>query len=87
MGGPRNESGLRQFGTITGAGMSQHKFGRAADVIISGMSSEEVRKLIKNNFTELKALGLTTIEKDTPTWCHFDCRFTGQDELLEVAFQ
>lgn len=53
-GGPRKESGLREMGTSTGAALSQHKFGRAADVLFmetESVTPESVRK-------EMKALGV-----------------------------
>lgn len=87
IGGKHNESGMREFSSITGSGMSQHKFGRAADIKVEGMESEEVRQLIRENYQELNNLGLTTIEKDTPAWVHFDVRFTGKSELNEIPYQ
>jgi hypothetical protein len=86
-GGQFKESGLRNFATSTGAKWSQHKYGRAIDLKVEGMQAEEVRQLIRNNWTTLKAIGLTTIEKDTPTWVHIDCRYTGMETLLEVPYQ
>lgn len=86
-GGQFKESGLRNFVTSTGAKWSQHKYGRALDLKVEGIQAEEVRQLIRNNWTTLKAIGLTTIEKDTPTWVHIDCRYTGMETLLEVPYQ
>ena len=87
LNGQYHESGLRSMDTTTGAKWSQHKFGRAIDVKVIGMKSEEVRAFIRLHWQEFKAVGLTTIEKDTPTWCHCDCRFTGLDGLYEVPFK
>lgn len=81
------ESGLRQSDTSTGAKFSQHKFGRAIDVKVSEMKSEDVRNIIRANWNEFKAVGLTTIEKDTPTWVHMDCRYTGLETLYEVNYK
>lgn len=83
-GGSFKNSGFRDVGTDIGASRSQHKFGRAEDVKIHGMFPEEVRADIKRNWTLFKAVGLTTIEADTPTWTHLDCRYTGLDTLLIV---
>jgi hypothetical protein len=85
-GGQYQESGLRNFDTATGAKWSQHKFGRALDLKVNGMEPEAVRQLIRDNWDTLKVIGLTTIEKDTPTWVHIDCRYTGLDNLLEVNY-
>jgi len=84
-GGQYRESGLRQANTGTGARFSQHKFGRAMDLKVNGIDCEEVRNIIRLHWNEFKQLGLTTIEKDTPTWVHIDCRFTGKETLYEVA--
>ena len=85
--GQYKESGLRQMNTATGAKYSQHKYGRAIDVKVSGMKAEDVRKIIRANWSEFKAAGLTTIEKDTPTWVHMDCRYTGLETLYEVPYK
>ena len=86
-GGQYHESGLRSPFTTTGAKFSQHKFGRAVDCKVEGMTAEEVRQLIKQHWLHFKSVGLTTIEKDTPTWVHLDCRNTGLETLLEVPFK
>jgi hypothetical protein len=86
LGGRYDESGLRQFNTTTGATRSQHKYGRAADLKFSGLKPEEIRNEIRKS-PILLSLGLTTIEKDTPTWVHIDCRYTGLDKLLEVPYK
>lgn len=88
IGGGYKESGLRKFLTKTGATFSQHKFGRAIDVKIEGVSDyDEVRAEIVRYWPEFKASGLTTIEDGTPTWLHSDCRNTGTDTLLIVPFK
>ena len=86
-GGQYKESGFRNFDTGTGAKRSQHKFGRAADIKVAGYEGEELRQIVRDNFPELKLLGLTTIEKNTPTWVHIDCRYTDLSVLLEVNYK
>lgn len=86
-GGQNNYCGYRQPDCPTGAKLSQHKRGCAADLHVVGMLPDEVRFFIRKNFKELNDWGLTTIEQDTPTWVHCDCRWTGLDTLLEVPFQ
>jgi len=85
-GGQYKESGLRRFNTTTGARMSLHKFGKAADIKVKGMTPPEVFEFIKSNWIELRNLGLTTVEDVTFTrsWSHLDCRNTGKSELLIV---
>ena len=86
-GGQYKDSGLRTWLSKTGATYSQHKYGRAADLKLTGLDPEAVRAEIRKNWDKFKAAGLTTIEKDTPTWVHIDVRNTGIDNLLEVPFQ
>ncbi len=86
-GGQYKESGLRSFETSTGARWSQHKYGRALDMKVKGMNAESVRQLIRDNWDTLKEIGLSCIEKSTPTWVHIDCRYTNSDSLLEVGYR
>ena len=86
-GGHYKESGLRIFSTSTGAKFSQHKYGRAVDLKVKGMDAEDVRNLIRQNWSMFHNLGLTTIEKDTPSWVHVDCRNTGLEKLYEIPFK
>lgn len=86
-GGQYHESGLRQLDTTTGAKFSQHKYGRAADIKIPGITPEEARQTIRKNWAFFKSKGLTTIENNTPSWIHADCRFTGLTTLYEVPYQ
>ena len=81
------ESGMRVSGTGTGATYSQHKYGRADDLKFIGIAPEEVREVIRKNWKEFRECGITTIESNTPTWVHVDCRWTGLDTLLEVPYQ
>ena len=86
-GGHYKESGLRSMNTRTGAVWSQHKFGRAIDMKVQGMKPEDVRNLIRQNWEAFRFVGLTTIEKDTPTWVHCDCRYTGLRTLFEIHYK
>ena len=68
-------------------------------LVKQGMTYEDIRDEIRENFCELQkvtykkggktffAFGMSTIEKDTPTWLHFDKRNTEQNELFEVAYK
>ena len=87
-GGQFKESGFRDPATSTGAARGQHKFGRAADFKHPQMDAEGVREEIRRNYKALnQRFGVTTIEQDTPTWCHVDLRWTGLDKLLEVPYK
>ncbi len=90
-GGLFSQSGYRVPDTLVGGKLSQHKFGRGFDLKIELndkiKSYEDFRNLIRENFTELNKLGLTTIELNTPSWLHIDMRFTGITTLYEVPFR
>jgi len=86
-GGQYRESGLREFQTSTGAKFSQHKFGRAMDIKVSGLTPKQVHAIIhENEQFFIKNQLITTLENPnfTKTWTHIDCRFTGLDKLLVV---
>jgi len=88
LGGTHQESGLRESDTNTGSKWSQHKAGRAVDVKVQGVPPEAVREIIRLNFQNLNIrFGISTIEKDTPTWCHVDTRYTGLETLFEVPYK
>lgn len=85
-GGKFNESGWRGSDSKTGASLSQHRYGRAADLKFTGLTDyDEIREEVKKNFALFE--GLTTIEADTPTWLHVDIRNTGSNELLIVPYK
>lgn len=66
--------------------LSQHRFGRAMDLKVSGMTADEVREDIINNYDIYREAGLTTIEDGdyAPTWCHIDIRDTKMSTLKIV---
>ncbi|MFO0387607.1 MAG: hypothetical protein ACK505_12570 [Flavobacteriales bacterium] len=79
--------GYRPEGTRTGAKWSQHKFGRALDFNVDGMTTREVHAVIMQHERYFIERGwITTIEdaRDSPTWVHIDCRYTGLDKILVV---
>jgi hypothetical protein len=86
-GGNLHERGLREWNTSTGARWSQHKYGRAFDFHVDGMTPAQVHAVItQNSQTLIKNEWITTLEdtRDTPTWTHCDCRFTGLDHIQVV---
>jgi hypothetical protein len=80
------ERGFRLPTTNTGARLSQHKFGRAFDCNVEGMTPEEVREHIMDNEALFMEKGLTTLESGeiAKTWVHSDIRTTTQDSILIV---
>lgn len=86
-GGQYHESGLREFNTRTGAKLSQHKYGRAVDIKVSGMTPREVYEVVMSHEQHLIEHQLiTTVESlaATRSWLHVDCRYTGLDKILIV---
>jgi hypothetical protein len=85
-GGKYSERGFRLPDTKTGGALSQHKFGRAVDMSISGQTPETIFKEVKENENLFLAKGLTTVENPefTPSWFHVDIRVTGLNKLLVV---
>lgn len=67
---------------------SMHRSFNATDTKVEGMSGEEIRDIVRNNYVFLnEKFGVTTIEKNTPTWCHVDLRLTLMDKLFEVKYK
>ena len=76
-GGKFSLRGLRPMNSVVGAKYSQHKFGRAADFDVLGITAEQVRNDIRSGLFPL----ITCIEKDV-NWVHIDVR--NCNRLLEV---
>lgn len=76
IGGNAMYRGLRTSESPVYKYYSDHTFGRAADFNIKDISPQQVQKDITELYAdELKLLGLTAIEKDTPTWTHISVAF------------
>lgn len=81
------ERGFRLPDTNTGARLSQHKFGRAFDCNVEGLTPDAVRSRIIDNEALFMEKGLTTLESGdiAKTWVHSDIRKTNQDSILIVT--
>ena len=69
--GSRQWSGLRIEGCSYGTAKSQHRFGKAIDCLVSGMTAEEIRQDILKNplwFPHIRGIELGV------SWLHVDCR-------------
>jgi len=86
-GGSYRYSGVRPFDYGLGSELSQHKFGRAADVKVGYHHPQEVHRTIMEHEPEFLALGITTLEKVqyTPTWTHLDCRSSLEPHIQKVS--
>lgn len=85
--GGYSERGFRVPTTITGAKLSQHRFGRAFDCNIDGITPNEAREEILKNREMFMAHGLTTLESGefAKTWIHSDIRATNLSRILIVG--
>jgi hypothetical protein len=69
--GPFTQRGFRNA-PGDGAALSQHRFGRACDFDIRGISAEAFREEARAGKLREQLLYVTRIE-DGITWCHIDC--------------
>lgn len=65
-----SQRGFRDSSSV-GATYSQHRYGRALDMDIKGVTAEEARVEIVKNRDKFKYI--TTLESDV-SWLHIDCR-------------
>ena len=71
MFGGQYKSGLRQPKLFYYKPYSCHTFGRAVDIKVKDIEASKIQSDILNVISdEVKVMGLTAIEKDTPTWTH-----------------
>lgn len=86
-GGTFQNRGFRSPQATVGARLSQHKFGRACDFNVSGLTVPQTYNAIVADWDTIrKHTFFTTLEDvaDTPTWIHIDGRQTRSNELLIV---
>jgi hypothetical protein len=94
-GGAYTESGFRDYDTdITETLNSQHRYGRAIDIKVKHrgkyLRSDEMFYKVRENYAELRKLGITTVEDYRKTagknrsWLHLDCRITDREDLYIV---
>ena len=72
-GGQNQYRGYRPFDCNIGAKLSQHKFGRAIDLIPIEASVDEIRADIIDKKFDPDYQHITCIEEDI-SWLHIDCR-------------
>lgn len=82
-GGRSQSRGFRAFTSSVGARYSQHKFGRAVDFSVGGMSANQVRQHILDNEQLYMSMGVSRLEdgRVATTWIHFDVSWTGLDRI------
>jgi len=72
-GGQWYERGWRPWHTLTGAMFSQHKWGRAGDLIPADYTAEEIRQDILHDPFHPDFKYITCVEMNV-SWLHIDCR-------------
>ena len=70
-GGIRTDSGYRVANSVIGAVYSQHKYGRALDMVCPKMRAQAVRDRV---LVDPVCNGLITCIEDGVEWLHIDCR-------------
>jgi len=70
IGGEFSLRGLRPFDCKEGGLLSAHKFGKALDFDVKGLTAEEVRQAIIKNSS--KFINISRME-DNVSWVHIDC--------------
>lgn len=83
-GGSFKQSGLRDFSSSVGAKFSQHKYGRAFDCKFSHFKPLEVLTYVQAHRGDFPYLTVVEDTNATPTWFHFDVRFTGRPDIWIV---
>lgn len=83
--GKQDSRGFRADDDADGGTMSQHRYGRAVDLVFKLVAAEEVRNDIIANWSRLyRPLGISCIEAEV-AWVHADMRYIpGQKELLII---
>lgn len=72
-GGRNHYRGFRIFSSWVGSPLSQHKFGRALDLVPVDVTAEEIRQDIIANPHREDYKYIKAIERDVD-WLHIDCR-------------
>lgn len=78
-GGDRKFSGFRDSTCGIGAKFSQHRFGRALDMLIDDIPASVARQVIINNPGRFPYI---TVMEDDVSWLHVDCRCTVNKEIV-----
>jgi uncharacterized protein YcbK (DUF882 family) len=84
-GGGSQYRGYRPADCGVGAKYSQHKFGRALDLVFNDVECAEVYDWIMNNQEECYSVGLRRVENAhlTKTWLHIDVMNHGQKGVIQ----
>lgn len=82
VGGSMSQRGYRtDIDMLLKTPLSQHRFGRAVDFEISGITSQQFRDKAKNGELAMQLQYITRIENDVD-WCHIDCASVPGTEIV-----
>jgi hypothetical protein len=79
-GGQFQQRGFRNDAAV-GALLSQHRYGRACDFDIKGISSEQFRHMALTGELDEELQYITRIENGV-AWCHIDCAGVQSDKII-----
>lgn len=82
-GGSNHFRGFRPADCGVGATLSQHKFGRALDLIPSDVSAHQIRAAIIEK--DVAANLITCVEENIP-WLHIDCRLPEAGGQIKIIY-
>jgi hypothetical protein len=83
-GGLRGQCGYRERGVVIDSSQcSQHYFGRAIDMIVMGIKSEQVRQDIRDGKLIKEITYVTRIEDDVE-WLHLDCASVPGNSIIFI---
>jgi hypothetical protein len=80
LGGQFQQRGFRNDPNV-GAKLSQHRFGRACDFDIQGVSADEFRGQALSGKLDGLLTQITRIENSV-SWCHIDCAGIDSDKIV-----
>jgi len=81
-GGQFKDRGLRDFMSLTGATLSDHKFGRAIDLTSSKLTAEEMRADIRAHI-DLECFSFITVVEENVSWLHIGFRNVPRIQWVE----
>lgn len=84
--GKHQYRGFRHIGCRVGSKLSQHRFGRAIDLVPVDVTASEIRSSILYGSDDPAFKFITAIELDTG-WLHIDCRSHDKDKFGVLTFK
>jgi len=88
-GGDNHLRGWRPTECLIGAELSQHKYGRALDLVPTCESVDKIRQDIIDDKHGYDFRFITAVEMEVSSWLHIDCRNWNKlrNGVLEIKYQ